>query len=271
MRALAVYLVVLFHAGVDRFSGGFIGVDVFFVLSGYLVTQVLVRDLARDGSHRLRPLLRPPVPPPAAGVVRRAGRHRRRLIGDRVAGRAASRGRRRSRPRSCTWRTGTSSTSRATTSPPPSTPTRCSSSGRWRSRSSSTSSGRSCSAASSSGPAARATCAPGRSGVVVVAAALASMLWALHLAGSNISRAYYGTDARAYQLLAGALLALSPGIVRRVARLRVTWLAALAGRCRARGAGLVAGRHRRDPRGIGGDRRDAGPDRRARSVRAADR
>ncbi len=45
LRALAVYLVVAFHAGVVRASGGFVGVDVFFVLSGYLVTGVLVRDL----------------------------------------------------------------------------------------------------------------------------------------------------------------------------------------------------------------------------------
>ena len=49
LRAVAVYLVVLFHAGVRRFTGGFIGVDVFFVLSGYLVTQLLLRDLARTG------------------------------------------------------------------------------------------------------------------------------------------------------------------------------------------------------------------------------
>ncbi|MEJ7583644.1 MAG: hypothetical protein WKF43_06020, partial [Acidimicrobiales bacterium] len=45
LRSVAVYLVVIFHAGVDRLSGGFIGVDVFFVLSGYLVTQLLLRDL----------------------------------------------------------------------------------------------------------------------------------------------------------------------------------------------------------------------------------
>jgi len=45
LRAIAVYLVVLFHAGVVRFSGGFVGVDVFFVLSGYLVTQLLLRDV----------------------------------------------------------------------------------------------------------------------------------------------------------------------------------------------------------------------------------
>src|SRR3954470_11640236 len=47
LRAVAVYLVVAFHAGLHNFSGGFIGVDVFFVLSGYLMTRILVRELVR--------------------------------------------------------------------------------------------------------------------------------------------------------------------------------------------------------------------------------
>jgi peptidoglycan/LPS O-acetylase OafA/YrhL len=53
LRAVAVYLVVAFHAGSTQFSGGFIGVDVFFVMSGYLVTQLLWRDLAQLGRIRL--------------------------------------------------------------------------------------------------------------------------------------------------------------------------------------------------------------------------
>jgi peptidoglycan/LPS O-acetylase OafA/YrhL len=42
LRAVAVYLVVAFHAGLASFEGGFIGVDVFFVLSGFLITRLLI-------------------------------------------------------------------------------------------------------------------------------------------------------------------------------------------------------------------------------------
>ena len=51
---VAVYLVVAFHARLAGFAGGFVGVDVFFVLSGYLVTSILLRDLATAGRVDLR-------------------------------------------------------------------------------------------------------------------------------------------------------------------------------------------------------------------------
>ncbi len=49
LRAIAVYLVVAFHAGVVRFEGGFVGVDVFFVLSGFLITRLLIVEFATTG------------------------------------------------------------------------------------------------------------------------------------------------------------------------------------------------------------------------------
>lgn len=48
LRAVAVVPVVFFHAGLSSFSGGFVGVDVFFVISGYLITKILIADIDRD-------------------------------------------------------------------------------------------------------------------------------------------------------------------------------------------------------------------------------
>jgi peptidoglycan/LPS O-acetylase OafA/YrhL len=50
MRALAVGLVVLNHAGVPWLSGGYIGVDVFFVISGFLITQLLIDEVGEHSS-----------------------------------------------------------------------------------------------------------------------------------------------------------------------------------------------------------------------------
>ncbi|MBY6120697.1 acyltransferase family protein [Mameliella alba] len=45
LRAVAVLPVILYHAGSEVFSGGFVGVDVFFVISGYLITGLLLEDM----------------------------------------------------------------------------------------------------------------------------------------------------------------------------------------------------------------------------------
>ena len=48
LRAVAVLLVLFFHAGFDFFSGGYVGVDVFFVISGYLITGILVSGIEKN-------------------------------------------------------------------------------------------------------------------------------------------------------------------------------------------------------------------------------
>src|SRR5690625_6154334 len=71
LRAVAVGLVLLYHAGLPLFPGGYVGVDVFFVISGFLITGMLVRqsmergriDLADFYARRIRRIL------PAATVV----------------------------------------------------------------------------------------------------------------------------------------------------------------------------------------------------------
>lgn len=48
LRAVAVLPVILFHAGIGAFSGGYVGVDVFFVISGYLITSIILTE-RREG------------------------------------------------------------------------------------------------------------------------------------------------------------------------------------------------------------------------------
>lgn len=52
LRAIAVLAVILFHSGVSVVSGGYVGVDVFFVISGYLITRIIVRQV-EEGAFSL--------------------------------------------------------------------------------------------------------------------------------------------------------------------------------------------------------------------------
>src|SRR5690554_720847 len=52
LRAIAVTVVIVYHLFPSTLQGGFIGVDVFFVLSGFLITSLLLRD--HDSSHGIR-------------------------------------------------------------------------------------------------------------------------------------------------------------------------------------------------------------------------
>lgn len=48
MRGIAVLIVVLFHAGLPYILGGFVGVDIFFVISGYLITSIILKDIRNN-------------------------------------------------------------------------------------------------------------------------------------------------------------------------------------------------------------------------------
>ena len=85
LRAIAVLIVIAAHAGFPFLPGGFVGVDVFFVISGYLIAGLLYREIARHGQRLARRLLVAPRPPDPAR------RHRRpRLTAIAVAGRCCS-------------------------------------------------------------------------------------------------------------------------------------------------------------------------------------
>jgi peptidoglycan/LPS O-acetylase OafA/YrhL len=54
LRSIAVAPVVLFHLGFDTFSGGYVGVDIFFVISGYLITSIIYEEIRQDSFSLLR-------------------------------------------------------------------------------------------------------------------------------------------------------------------------------------------------------------------------
>ena len=59
LRAIAVVAVILYHAQITIFSykpfkGGFVGVDIFFVISGYLITSIILKELIAKGSFSFK-------------------------------------------------------------------------------------------------------------------------------------------------------------------------------------------------------------------------
>ena len=48
LRAIAILPVIFYHAGFEWFNGGYLGVDVFFVISGYLITTIIIDNLKNN-------------------------------------------------------------------------------------------------------------------------------------------------------------------------------------------------------------------------------
>ena len=66
LRAIAIIFVILFHSGIEIFSGGYVGVDIFFVLSGYLITGIVYHKFETNSfsfydfyARRIRRLIPP--------------------------------------------------------------------------------------------------------------------------------------------------------------------------------------------------------------------
>ncbi len=213
LRTIAVYLVVAFHSRLGVFTGGYVGVDIFYVLSGFLVTSILLRDLASVGhvdyrrfySRRVRRIL------PAAFVTLLVTAIAFAAIATPAEMLDALGGFRAAFLYVANWffirqatdyfaadvnaspvlhfwslaieeqfyllwpllLTGLYALARQTGRRP-----------WWVVR------------------------------TVVAVAAIASVIAAVHIGSTNLVRAYYGTDTRAYQLLVGALLALTPQLLR---------------------------------------------------------
>ncbi len=209
LRTVAVYLVVAFHAGLGLVSGGFIGVDIFFVLSGFLVTQILIRDLASVGRIRLRQFYSRRVRRilPAAAITLVVTALVYAIIASPAETRDALGGFKAAFLYFANWYFIRQSTdyfaANINTNPVVHfwslaveeqfylvwpmllaglyfVTKRLGRPQWWALR------------------------------IVVAVGAVASAIAALHIGSTNLDRAYYGTDTRAYQLLAGAALALTP-------------------------------------------------------------
>ena len=78
LRAVATFLVLPYHAGLMLFPGGYVGVDVFFVISGFVITGQLIKEVDRDGHGEPARVLRPAGQAAAPGQRRGPRRDRGR-------------------------------------------------------------------------------------------------------------------------------------------------------------------------------------------------
>ena len=230
LRAVAILAVVLYHAHVGVLSGGYVGVDVFFVISGYLITDHLWKEVRERRHALLRGLLRPAHPPVAAGVVPRPRRHGARhgaaIAALHRTGSPQGRGGLRALRRQLPLRVRVT----PTTSPRPPRPRRSSSTGRSASRSSSTCCGRPCSSSRRWRGARRPSRFVRGGGRVGVDCVISSFVFSVWLTNAEQPWAFFSLPSRAWELAVGGLVALgAPG-----------FRAAAAGRSAAGLAGLAA-------------------------------
>lgn len=103
VRGLAVILVILIHGSYGIIQGGWIGVDLFFVLSGYLITSLLIEEYRRTGQSLLAVFGWSRPPSPGAAEAHRGAGSARWVIGRRAPGHMGWDGRLRSTTGGWSW------------------------------------------------------------------------------------------------------------------------------------------------------------------------
>ena len=238
LRAVAIVLVVLYHGGLKALSGGYVGVDVFFVISGFVITGLLLEGAFGQWSDLVPQLLRTSQPAHHPGCDGRDRSHRGRHLLGPGCGLWEPDGGRRALDGGLSWPTSTLPRSGRTTSIRLSRLHRCSTSGPWPSKSSSTWCIR-----PSSWPWPLSGARPRfelRLVIGLVVIIVASFTLSVLQTSSDPTVAYFSPFTRAWELALGALVAVAtPWLLRTP---RVIAGSDVAG---SRGDRLLGGRLRR--------------------------